>query len=82
LNTQSPATPALTLYRNGSVYSAADPFATAMLVEGDTVAWVGSEHAAASLQDARMTVVDLQGALITPGFVDAHLGGGQGCRWH
>ena len=36
----------LTLYRNGSVYSAADPFATAMLVDGDTVAWVGSEHAA------------------------------------
>lgn len=73
MNTQHPpATPALTLYRNGSVYSAADPFATAMLVEGDTVAWVGSEHAAESLQDARMTVVDLQGALITPGFVDAH----------
>jgi predicted amidohydrolase YtcJ len=26
------------LYRNGSVYTAADPFATAMLVDGDTVA--------------------------------------------
>ena len=49
----------LTLYRNGSVYSAADPFATAMLVDGDTVAWVGSEHAAASLPDSRMRVVDL-----------------------
>ncbi|MBO0907155.1 amidohydrolase [Arthrobacter sunyaminii] len=43
-----------------------------MLVEGDTVAWVGSEQAAASLQDSRMDVVDLGGALITPGFVDAH----------
>lgn len=73
MNTQpSTGTPQLTLYRNGSVYSAADPFATAMLVEGDTVAWVGSEHAATSIQDARMTVVDLEGALITPGFVDAH----------
>lgn len=62
----------LTMYRNGSVYSAADPFATAMLVDGDTVAWVGSEHAAASLLDARMQLVDLAGALVTPGFVDSH----------
>lgn len=60
------------LYRNGSVYSAADPFATAMLVTGDTVAWVGSEHAAAALEDNNMEVVDLQGALIAPGFVDSH----------
>ncbi len=63
----------LTLYRNGSVYSTADPFATAMLVDGDTVAWVGTEHAAASLLDGRMRVVDLDGALITPGFVDSHV---------
>lgn len=63
----------LTLYRNGSVYSAADPFATAMLVDGDVVAWVGSEHAAASLLDSRMREVDLQGALVAPGFVDSHV---------
>jgi predicted amidohydrolase YtcJ len=64
---------ALTLYRNGSVYSAADPFASAMLVDGGTVAWVGSEQAAASLVDDRMTVVDLDGALVAPGFVDSHV---------
>ncbi|MCU1572288.1 MAG: amidohydrolase [Micrococcaceae bacterium] len=63
----------LTLYRNGSVYSAADPLATAMLVDGDTVAWVGSEHAAAALADERMHLVDLQGALVAPGFVDSHI---------
>ncbi|WP_307857535.1 amidohydrolase [Paenarthrobacter sp. DKR-5] len=61
------------LYRNGSVYSAADPFATAMLVDGDTVAWVGSEQAASSLADSSMEVVDLDGALVTPGFVDSHV---------
>ncbi|KNC19511.1 amidohydrolase [Arthrobacter sp. RIT-PI-e] len=61
------------LYRNGSVYSPADPFATAMLVDGDTVAWVGSEHAAANLTGPDVTTVDLDGALITPGFVDAHV---------
>ncbi|WP_427007578.1 amidohydrolase [Pseudarthrobacter sp. H2] len=74
--TDSPATPAarkVTLYRNGSVYTAADPFATAMLVDGDTVAWVGSEQAATSIADPSMDVVDLQGALLAPGFVDSHV---------
>ena len=74
--TDSPAAPAphkVTLYRNGSVYTAADPFATAMLVDGDTVAWVGSEQAATSIADASMEVIDLQGALLAPGFVDSHI---------
>jgi predicted amidohydrolase YtcJ len=74
--TNSPAAHAprkVTLYRNGSVYTAADPFATAMLVDGDTVAWVGSEQAATSIADASMDVVDLQGALLAPGFVDSHV---------
>lgn len=72
----TPAAPAprkVSLYRNGSVYTAADPFATAMLVDGDTVAWVGSEQAAASLADSSMDVIDLQGALVAPGFVDSHV---------
>ena len=74
--TNSPAAPAprkVTLYRNGSVYTAADPFATAMLVDGDTVAWVGSEQAATSIADSSMEVIDLQGALLAPGFVDSHI---------
>ena len=74
--TDSPATPAprkVTLYRNGSVYTAADPFATAMLVDGDTVAWVGSEQAATSIADSSMNVIDLHGALLAPGFVDSHV---------
>ncbi|KQO00849.1 MULTISPECIES: amidohydrolase [unclassified Arthrobacter] len=60
------------LYRNGSVYSPADPFATAMLVDGGTVAWVGTEHAATNLEGPDVRTVDLDGALVTPGFVDAH----------
>ena len=74
--TDFPAAPAphqVTLYRNGSVYTAADPFATAMLVDGDTVAWVGSEQAATSIADSSMEVIDLQGALLAPGFVDSHV---------
>ncbi|NUT72318.1 amidohydrolase [Pseudarthrobacter sp. C4D7] len=65
--------PAPVLYRNGSVYTAADPFATAMLVDGDTVAWVGSEQAASSIADSSMDIIDLRGALVAPGFVDSHM---------
>ena len=59
------------LYRGGAVYTPVDPYAQAMLVEDDTVAWVGSDEAARG-QDAD-TVVDLDGALVTPAFVDAHV---------
>lgn len=69
----SPSRPKPVLYRNGSVYTAADPFATAMLVDGDTVAWVGSEQAASSIADSSMDIIDLRGALVAPGFVDSHV---------
>ncbi|MFE4195059.1 amidohydrolase [Paenarthrobacter sp. NPDC056912] len=63
----------VTMYRNGSIYTAADPFATAMVVDGDTVAWVGSEQAASSIADSSMDIIDLRGALLAPGFVDSHV---------
>jgi predicted amidohydrolase YtcJ len=62
-----------TLYRNGSVYSPADPFATAVLVDGDTIAWVGSEQAADAHSVGIDDVVDLDGALLAPAFVDGHV---------
>ncbi|ALU40158.1 amidohydrolase [Kocuria flava] len=69
-----PAPPARpVLYRNGSVYSPADPFASAVLVDGARIAWVGSEEAASSIQDPGMDVVDLDGALLAPAFVDSHV---------
>ena len=65
--------PGVTLLRGGFVHSPADPFATAMVVDGDTVAWVGSEGAADSFADGVDTVVHLDGALVTPAFTDAHV---------
>lgn len=59
------------LYRRGSVYTTVDPGASALIAEGDQVVWVGSEQAADSLQDERMQVVELDGRLITPAFVDS-----------
>ncbi|MDH6114464.1 putative amidohydrolase YtcJ [Kitasatospora sp. MAP12-15] len=61
------------LLRGGTVYSPADPFATAMLIEGEQIAWVGSEGAADSYAAVADEVVDLAGALVTPAFVDAHV---------
>jgi predicted amidohydrolase YtcJ len=60
-----------TLYRNGRVYSPAHPFATALVVEGSTITWVGDEDGAGEHVAAR--VIDLGGALVTPAFVDAHV---------
>lgn len=63
---------ALTLYRNGSIYSSADPFATAMLVDGNTIAWLGGEDAADRQARRADVVIDLEGGLVTPAFVDSH----------
>jgi predicted amidohydrolase YtcJ len=68
-----------TLYRSGAVYSPADPFATALLVDGATVAWVGTDEAADALASEALNradgdrLVELNGALVTPAFVDAHV---------
>ncbi|MCA5894745.1 amidohydrolase family protein [Isoptericola sp. NEAU-Y5] len=61
-----------TLYRNGVVHSSADPFAEALLVDDGVVTWLGSEDTAAGLAARADRVLDLDGALVAPGFVDAH----------
>ena len=64
---------ATTLLRNGAIYTPADPFATAMVVENGAVAWVGSEGAADAQAESVDEAIDLHGALVTPAFVDAHV---------
>ncbi|MCB5180623.1 amidohydrolase [Streptomyces antimicrobicus] len=61
------------LLRGGDVHSPADPFATAMVVERGHIAWVGSEGAADAFAAGVDEVVDLDGALVTPAFTDAHV---------
>lgn len=58
---------------NASIYAPSTPFATAMLIEGDTVAWLGEDSAAHLHRDSADVVIDAHGALVTPGFVDAHV---------
>jgi predicted amidohydrolase YtcJ len=57
------------LYSGGRLYSPADPRADALLVIDDRIAWLG----AAADAPAADVSVDLDGALVTPAFVDAHL---------
>lgn len=61
------------LLRGGVIYSPVSPFATAMLVDGDRIAWLGDDSAATAHADSAEHVVDLRGSLVTPGFVDAHV---------
>ncbi|QCB93604.1 amidohydrolase [Cellulomonas shaoxiangyii] len=62
-----------TLYRHGVVHSPSDPFAEAVLVEDGTVAWMGSDDTADGLVAGVDEVVELDGALVAPGFADAHV---------
>lgn len=61
-----------TLYRNGVIHSPADPFAEAVLVSDGTITWLGADDTAAGLAPNVDEVVDLDGALVAPAFVDAH----------
>jgi predicted amidohydrolase YtcJ len=61
-----------TLLVGGRIHSPAAPDATAMAVTGATVVWVGQDGPGRALHpDA--DVVDLGGAFVAPGFVDAHV---------
>ncbi len=65
--------PRRVLLRNGSIYCADSPNATAMFTVGERIAWVGPEVAAPVHADSVDSVVELGGRLVTPGFVDAHV---------
>ncbi len=60
-----------TLLRGGQVHSRAVRGATALLVEGDVVAWLGTEDGADQLSATE--TVQLDGAWVAPAFVDAHV---------
>ncbi|WP_305091422.1 amidohydrolase [Prescottella sp. R16] len=57
---------------DGRIYSPTNPDATAMAVTDGVVVWVGEDRPGRALHpDAE--IVDLDGAFVTPGFVDTHV---------
>lgn len=62
-----------TLYRRGRVHTPDHPSATSLVVgEDGHIAWVGDDAGAARHLTQVDAVVELDGALVLPGFVDAH----------
>ncbi len=64
-----------TVFLNGAVYTMdpARPRAEAVAVRGKRIVHVGSSARARALVGRGTTVVDLQGRMLLPGFVDAHV---------
>jgi predicted amidohydrolase YtcJ len=60
-----------TLYRNGRVHNPVSRSVTAFVVAGGSIDWMGTEDEARRHVGVR--VVDLDGAFVTPAFVDAHV---------
>lgn len=61
------------LLRGGYVHTPADPHATALLVDDGHVVWTGDDEASQHFTDGVDRVVELDGRLVTPAFVDAHV---------
>ena len=66
--------PASVLIRNARVFTVdpGRPWAEAVAVEGDRIAWVGPDAEAAEHAGADTEVVDAGGATVLPGFIDSH----------
>jgi len=72
---QQAVAPADLVLRNGKIVTVDDerPDAQALAVRGDTIAAVGSNQEIQPYIGAATKVIDLKGALATPGLIDAHV---------
>jgi predicted amidohydrolase YtcJ len=69
------AQPADRVLRGGTIYSM-DPVATqysAVALRGEEIVWLGDREAAARWIDADTEVVELEGRVVFPGFIDTHI---------
>lgn len=61
------------LARGGRIHAPGAPHATAILVVGGEIAWLGSDAGAHVHAGDATRIIDLRGALVTPAFVDSHV---------
>ena len=71
---QSKKTPADLIIKGGTIYTMDEkqPVVEAVAVNGDTIAFAGNLAEAAKYQDDHTHVIDLNGATMTPGFIESH----------
>jgi predicted amidohydrolase YtcJ len=62
-----------TLITNAAIYAPSVPFATAMLIDGEEIVWIGDHSGAEVHRELADTVIHAQGHFLAPGFVDAHV---------
>ncbi len=64
-----------TAFINGKIYTVNEkqPYAEAVIIEGNKIMFVGSNEDAKKEIDPSTTVIDLHGKLMLPGFNDAHV---------
>ncbi len=62
------------LFRGGSIRTmdTDNPIAEAVVVDGATIIYVGTETGAADLLPEKFEVIDLEGGMLLPGFIDSH----------
>lgn len=73
-STTSTGSTGTTLLLGGRVYTPAARNATAMAVVDGRIAWVGTDdHGRARFADTAREILALDGALVTPAFVDTHV---------
>lgn len=67
--------PAETILLHGKIYTvnARQPWAEAVAIRGSQVVAVGAETEIEKLRDANTKIIDAQGRLVVPGFVDCHI---------
>ena len=64
-----------TAFINGKIYTVnkEQPYAEAVVVEGNKIIFVGSNDEAKKLMGASTNVIDINGKLMLPGFIDNHV---------
>jgi predicted amidohydrolase YtcJ len=62
------------LFYGGRIYTMADrqPICDSMIVEGDRITWLGSSAELSSVPTDSYDIIDLDGQIILPGFIDSH----------
>lgn len=64
-----------TAFINGKIFTVNEkqPYAEAVIVEGNKIVFIGSTDEAKNIVDASSKIIDLNGKLMLPGFIDNHV---------